>query len=169
MLRFWLLRCSCPPPPPVAAGEVFVLDTVDLVRWFQPVVVTWLFSNAAARAFVAGAPPEWLGPWRFELHRAELTSCPGCTYPGCLLHMRGTRKVQRIHTPIMHYQSGRRRFMYSVVKDFNELSQNIRHLVLSCYKSELRQHLLSAQATYLTGVSLIVVWIFCIVFPGLHS
>ena len=50
--------------------------------------------------------------------------------------------------------------MYSVVKDFNELSQNIRHLVLSCYKSELRQHLLSAQATYLTGVSLIVVWIF---------
>ena len=28
------------PPPPVAAGEVFVLDTVDLVRWFQPVVVT---------------------------------------------------------------------------------------------------------------------------------
>ena len=62
--------------------------------------------------------------------------------------------------------------MYSVVKDFNELSQNIRHLVLSCYKSELRQHLLSAKATYLTGVSLIVVWIFfffCIVFPGLHS
>ena len=50
--------------------------------------------------------------------------------------------------------------MYSVVKDFNELSQNIRHLVLSCYKSELRQHLLSAQAMYRTGVSLIVVWIF---------
>ena len=50
--------------------------------------------------------------------------------------------------------------MYSVVKDFNELSQNIRHLVMSCYKSELRQHLLSAQATYLTGVSLSVVWIF---------
>ena len=59
--------------------------------------------------------------------------------------------------------------MYSVVKDFNELSQYIRHLVLTCYKSELCQHLLSAQATYLTGVSLIVVWIFCIVFPGLPS
>ena len=41
VLRFWLLRYSCPsPPPPVAAGEVFVLGTVDLVRWFQPVVVT---------------------------------------------------------------------------------------------------------------------------------
>ena len=94
----------------MAAGEVFDLSTVDLttvdlVWWFQRFSQKWSrdFSNAAARAFVAGAPPEWLGPGRFELHRAELTSCPGRTYPGCLLHMRGTRKVQRIHTPIMHY------------------------------------------------------------------
>ena len=59
--------------------------------------------------------------------------------------------------------------MYSVVKDFNELPQNIHHLDLTCFKSELRQHLLSAQAPYLTGVSLTVVWILCMVFPGLTS
>ena len=97
-MRFWLLRRSClTPPPPLwqlasraLAGEVFdlstvYLTTVDPVRWFQRLSQKWSrdFSNAVARAFVAGAPPEWLGPGRFELHRAELTSCPGRTQDVC--------------------------------------------------------------------------------------
>ena len=53
--------------------------------------------------------------------------------------------------------------------NFDELPQYIHDLDLTCLKSELRQHMLSAQATYLTSVSPIVVWMLWIVFPGLPS
>ena len=61
------------------------------------------------------------------------------------MHRRETRQSQQLHTPSIHSESGRRRFMYSAVRRYNELPADIRELDPICFKSELRQHLLSSQ------------------------
>ena len=61
------------------------------------------------------------------------------------VHMRETRQARQFHTPSIRSESGRRRFMYSAVNSFNELPQNIREKNMLSFKTELRQHLVSAQ------------------------
>ena len=85
------------------------------------------------------------------LKRIMLTGYPdtlyGLTVTRGELHSRQTRQVQQLHTPAIRTESGRRRFMYSVVKDFNELPHDMRELGLPRFKSELRRYLRSAQVT----------------------
>ena len=61
------------------------------------------------------------------------------------LHGRETRQSQQLLVPAIHSESGRRRFMYSAVKHYNELPPAIRELDPTSFKSELRQLLLSTQ------------------------
>lgn len=63
------------------------------------------------------------------------------------LHGRTTRQDDMLNVPAIRSESGRRRFLYSVVTAFNDLPQDIRDLNLHQFKVEVRKRLLAQQIT----------------------
>ena len=57
------------------------------------------------------------------------------------VHDRDTRNSEMLVTPTIRSESGRRRFLYSAVAKYNELSPELRNLSQSGFKSAVRNHL----------------------------
>ena len=61
------------------------------------------------------------------------------------VHARDTRNGDMLVTPAIRSESGRRRFLYSAVSEYNELPPSMRCLSHVRFKSALRKLLLSKQ------------------------
>ena len=57
------------------------------------------------------------------------------------VHMRATRNSGRFVTPTIRSESGRRRFLYSAVSEYNDLPPQLRDLNHYAFKSALRMYL----------------------------
>ena len=61
------------------------------------------------------------------------------------VHGRDTRNSDRLVTPSISSESGRRRFLYSAVSSYNELPQALRDLDCTRFKLGVKKHLLEKQ------------------------
>ena len=61
------------------------------------------------------------------------------------VHHRATRNADHLVTPAIRSESGRRRFRYSMVAEYNALPSDIRCLTRPNFKRKLRQHMLIKQ------------------------
>ena len=61
------------------------------------------------------------------------------------VHNRRTRQANIIDTTSIHTESGRRRFLYSVVSEYDALPQAIRDLSPAQFRVQYRSHLLQTQ------------------------
>ena len=61
------------------------------------------------------------------------------------VHQRTTPNADHVVTPAIRNESGRRRFRYSMVAEYNALPTAMRCLSLNSFKKELKQHLLMKQ------------------------
>ena len=79
------------------------------------------------------------------LHKILATSEPGQLAADLntrrSVHGRDTRNSEMLVTPTIRSESGRRRFLYSTVTEYNELPPEMRNLSQSGFQSALRNHL----------------------------
>ena len=61
------------------------------------------------------------------------------------VHGRDTRNSDRLATPTIRSESGRRRFLYSAVTEYNDLPPALRDQSHGCFKPALRKYLLQQQ------------------------
>ena len=61
------------------------------------------------------------------------------------VHGRDTRNGDMLVTPVIRSESGRRRFLYSAVSEYNGLPLSVRSLSHGRFKWALKKHLLSKQ------------------------
>ena len=57
------------------------------------------------------------------------------------VHGRDTRQSNRLLTPAIRSESGRRRFLFTAVSDFNELPSELRCLSYPVFKRDLKEYL----------------------------
>ena len=61
------------------------------------------------------------------------------------VHHRATRQADRLDRPAIRTDSGRRRFLFGAVTEYNALPQSLREMGPCRFKSNLRKHLLASQ------------------------
>ena len=99
---------------------------------------------------------QWLSAdnlWRFHsltvlrrmLHTGQPESLRNSIVTRASVHNRSTRQANSLETPFIHTESGRRRFLYSAVSEYNALPETPRDLSPAQFRVQYRDHLLRTQ------------------------
>ena len=61
------------------------------------------------------------------------------------VHHRNTRQAGQLHRPAIRSESGRRRFLFAAVAEYNTLPQCLRDMGPRQFRANLRDHLITNQ------------------------